>query len=198
MQGPLRARLGTEVTLNHPKLALNSSFVGEKIRVLIRWLSSVHAPLGRWAPLAGAGLLTSTRLFHSGFWRTLAYSGSAIFAILIASDIARSFIDPQAFPGGKRNPAPVSFPMQAVRLVLSITLGSVYSFLIFAGIGLWMPPIFWPVIFLACCFIGWRNVSLWYRQGEEFEESLADAGEKLTPKLPTSKRTSSRAYSVCR
>jgi hypothetical protein len=173
----LRARQGTEVTLNRPKLALNSSFVAEKIRVLIRWLSSAHAPLGRWAPLAGAGLLTSTRLFHSGFLRALAYSASAIFAILIASDIARFFIDPQAFPEGKRNPAPVSVPMQAVRLVLSITLGSIYSFLIFAGIGLWMPPIFWPVIFLACCFIGWRNVSLWYRQGEEFEEALAEAGE---------------------
>ena len=67
--------------------------------------------------------------------------------------------------------------MQVVRLALTVTLGSVYSFLIFAGIGLWMPPIFWPVIFLACCFIGWRNVSLWYKQGEEFEEALAEAGE---------------------
>jgi hypothetical protein len=177
MQGPLRARLRTEVTLNRAKLALNSSSVGEKIGLLIRWLSSVHAPLGRWAPLAGAGLLTSTRLFHSGFLRALAYSASAMFAILIASDIARSFIDPHVFPDRKKNPAPISFPMQAVRLVLSVTLGSLYSFLIFAGIGLWMPPIFWPVIFLACCFIGWRNVSLWYRQGEEFEEALAEAGE---------------------
>jgi hypothetical protein len=170
--------------LNQPKLALNSSFVSENIRVLIRWLSSVHAPLGRWAPLAGAALLTSTRLFHSGFLRALAYSASAIFAILIASDIARSFIDPQAFPKRKTNPAPVSLPMQIVRIVLSITLGSLYSFLIFAGIGLWMPPICWPMIFLACCFIGWRNVSLWYRQGEEFEEALADVEHKKNTALP--------------
>ena len=41
--------------------------------------------------------------------------------------------------------------MQAVRVVLSVALGSLYSFLIFAGIGLWMPLIFLPVIFLACC-----------------------------------------------
>src|SRR5207302_11359435 len=136
---------------------------------------SVHAPLGRWAPLAGAGLLTSTRLCHSGFVRVLAYSASAIFAILIASDIARSFIDPHSFPDRKKNPAPVSFPMQAMRVVLSVALGSLYSFLIFAGIGLWMPFIFLPLIFLVCCFIGWRNVSLWYEQGEEFEEALAQA-----------------------
>ena len=67
--------------------------------------------------------------------------------------------------------------MQVVRVVLSAVLGSLYSFLIFAGIGLWMPFIFLPLIFLVCCFIAWRNVSLWYSQGEEFEESLADAGE---------------------
>jgi hypothetical protein len=138
----------------------------------------LHAPLGRWAPLAGAGLLTSTRLFHSGFLRALAYSASAILAILIASDIARSFIDPHAFPQGKKNPAAVSLPMQVARFAFSIALGSLYSFLIFAGIGLLLPPIFWPVIFLACCFIGWRNVSLWYKQGEQFEEALAEAGER--------------------
>jgi hypothetical protein len=133
--------------------------------------------------LAGAGLLTSTRLFHSGFLRALAYSASAILAILIASDIAHSFIDPQPFPEEKRNPAPVSLPMQIVRVVLSFTLGSLYSFLIFAGIGLLLPPIFWPVIFLACCFIGWRNVSLWYKQGEQFEEALAEAGEHSDGKI---------------
>jgi hypothetical protein len=149
--------------------------VGENIRTIIRGLSSVHAPLGRWAPLAGTALLTCTRLFHSGFLRALAYSASAVFAILIASDIARSFIDPHAFPDRRRNPAPASFPMQAMRVVLSVALGTLYSFLIFAGIGLWMPLIFLPVIFLACCFIAWRNVSLWYEQGEEFEEALAEA-----------------------
>ena len=158
--------------------------MGENIRTIIRWLSSIHAPLGRWAPLAGAALLTCTHLFHSGFLKALAYSGAAVFAVLIASDIAQSFIDPHAFPDRKRNPAPVSFPMQAVRVVLSVALGSLYSFLIFAGIGLWMPLIFLPVIFLACCFIAWRNVSLWYQQGEEFEESLVDAEQKKNTALP--------------
>ena len=64
-----------------------------------------------------------------------------------------------------------------MRVILSVALGALYSVLIFAGIGLLMPPIFLPVIFLACCFIAWRNVSLWYEQGEEFEETLAQAEE---------------------
>jgi hypothetical protein len=149
--------------------------VGESIRTIIRWLSSVHAPLGHWAPLAGTALLTCTRLCHSGFLKALAYSASAVFAILIASDIARSFIDPHAFPDRKRNPAPVSFPMQGMRVILSVALGSLYSFLIFIGVGLLMPLILLPAIFLACCFVAWRNVSLWYEQGEEFEETLAEA-----------------------
>lgn len=126
-------------------------------------------------PLAGAALLTCTRLFHSGFLKALAYSASAVFAILIASDIAHSFIDTHSFPEWRRNPAPISFPMQVMRVILSVSLGSLYSFLIFAGIGLWMPLIFLPMIFLVCCFIAWRNVSLWYEQGEEFEEMLAEA-----------------------
>ena len=40
---------------------------------------------------------------------------------------------------------------------------------------LWMPLIFLPMIFFACCFVAWRNVSLWYEQGEEFEDALVEA-----------------------
>lgn len=65
--------------------------------------------------------------------------------------------------------------MLLFRVLLTGTLGSVYAFLVFAGIGLWMPIIFLAAIFLACCFVAWRNVSLWYEQGEEFEEALAEA-----------------------
>ena len=161
--------------MNRPKLALNSSSVGENIRIFIRWLSSVHAPLGRWAPLAGAGLLTSTRLFHSGFLRALAYSASAIFAILIASDIAHSFIDPHAFPEAEKES----------RSCFISHAGCAVSALRRSGQPLQLPDLcrhriidaahFLAVIFLACCFIGWRNVSLWYKQGEQFEEALAEA-----------------------
>jgi hypothetical protein len=130
-------------------------------------------------------LLTCTRLFHSGFLRALAYLGAAIFVVLIAVDIARSFIDGHSFPDRTKHPAHVlTLPMLLVRVFLSAVLGVIYSSLIFAGVGPWTPFIFLPVIFIVCCFVGWRNVSLWYQQGEEFEESLADAEHKKNTALP--------------
>lgn len=149
--------------------------MGENLRSLIRWLSSLHAPLGRWAPLAGSCLLVGARLSHSGFVRVLAYSGSIVLAILIVSDIARSFIDTHSFPDRSRHPDAVSLPMMGVRIVLSVALGGLYSFLVLAGVGLWMPVFFWPAIFLLCCFVAWRNITLWYEQGEEFEDALVEA-----------------------
>ncbi|MGZ4874503.1 MAG: hypothetical protein ACXV5R_04960 [Candidatus Angelobacter sp.] len=106
----------------------------------------------------------------------MAYSGAVIFGLLIAADIAGSFIDRHSFPDPSKHRCGVlTLPMLLFRVLLTGTLGSVYAFLIFAGIGLWMPIIFLAVIFLACCFVAWRNVSLWYEQGEEFEEALTEA-----------------------
>ena len=149
--------------------------MGENIRKLIQWLSTLHAPLGRWAPLAGSGILAGAHFFHSGFLRILTYSGSVVLGILIASDIARSFIDTHSFPDHRRHLRDVSLPMLSVRIMLSLALGGLYSFLVLAGVGLWMPLIFLPMIFFACCFVAWRNVSLWYEQGEEFEDALVEA-----------------------
>jgi hypothetical protein len=77
--------------------------------------------------------------------------------------------------------------MLLVRALLSAILGVIYSSLIFAGVGPWTPFIFLPVIFLVCCFVGWRNVSLWYQQGEEFEKALAESEQRKNmaqPKIP--------------
>jgi hypothetical protein len=128
--------------------------------------------------LAGSGLLAGAHFFHSGFVRILAYSGAVVLAILIASDIARSFIDTHSFPDRGRHPNNVPLPMISVRVILSVALGSLYSFMVLAGVGLWMPFVFFPAIFLACCFVAWRNVSLWYEQGEEFEEALVEEKDK--------------------
>jgi hypothetical protein len=125
--------------------------------------------------LAGSSLLASAHFFHSGFVRVLACSGSVVLGILIASDIARSFIDTHSFPDRGRHPHNVALPMLSVRIVLSIALGSLYSFLVLAGVGLWMPLFFWAAIFLVCCFVAWRNITLWYEQGEEFEDALVEA-----------------------
>ena len=65
--------------------------------------------------------------------------------------------------------------MISVRVMLSVALGSLYSFLVLAGVGLWIPFLFLPLIYLMCCFVAWRNISLWFEQGEEFEDALVEA-----------------------
>jgi Na+/H+ antiporter NhaC len=159
--------------------------VGENLGRLIRWLSSLHAPLGRWAPLAGSVLFAGAGLSHSSFLRTLAYSGAAVFVALIAADIARSFIDGHSFPDRSKHPAQaLTLPMLGVRILLTAFLGAIYTSLVFIGVGPWTPFIFLPVIFIACCFVAWRNISLWYEQGEEFEEALAEAEQNHHSRLP--------------
>jgi hypothetical protein len=153
--------------------------VGENIRKIIRWLSSVHAPLGRWSPLAASVLLAASRFIHSGFIRILAYSGALILVALIAADIIRSFVDTHSFPHLAKHAKPPALPIIGVRLFLTFGLASLYTALVFAGLGPWMNPLYLvPLIFVVCCAVAWRNLSLWYQEGEEFEEALVEAQHK--------------------
>jgi hypothetical protein len=157
----------------------------ENLRKLVRWLAALHAPLGHWAPIAGSVLLAGAGMSRSAFLRLLAYSGASIFIILIGADIVASFIDRHSFPDPlTHHCAVLTLPMLIVRVMLAAGLGSVYTFLVFIGVGPWTPFIFLPAIFLVCCFVAWRNVSLWYEQGEEFEAALAEAEDHQHTRLP--------------
>ena len=146
----------------------------------------MHAPLGRWTPLAASILFAVAGIFQSPFLRALTYSGATILGVLIAADIAGSFIDRQSFPDpSKHRCVPLTLPMLSFRLLLTAIMGSIYTALIFGGIGAAMPFLFLlPLIFLGCCLVAWRNVSLWYEQGEEFEEALAEEGARPGRMLP--------------
>jgi hypothetical protein len=159
--------------------------VGENLRRLVRWLSSLHAPLGHWAPITGSLLFAGAGISRSGFLRALAVSGAAVFVVLIAADIARSFIDGHSFPEHGKRPGPaLTLPMLWIRMVLTAVLATVYTSLIFFGVGPWTPFIFLPAIFVVCCCVAWRNVSLWYEQGEEFAETLAEGEHRDRSALP--------------
>jgi hypothetical protein len=146
----------------------------------------VHAPLGRWAPFVASVLFASATIFRSPFLKALTYTGAVLFGLLIAADVAGSFIDRQSFPDpAKHRRVPLTLPMLFFRILLTGIMGSVYTALIFAGIGPWMPLfLFLPVIFLGCCFVAWRNVSLWYQQGEEFDEALAEEESSQHRQMP--------------
>jgi hypothetical protein len=159
--------------------------MGENLSKLVRRLAALHAPLGHWAPIAASALFAGAGISHSAFLRFLAYSGASIFIILIGADIVASFIDRHSFPDPRTHHCAVlTLPMLIARVMLAAGLGSVYTFLVFIGVGPWTPFIFLPAIFLVCCFVAWRNVSLWYEQGEEFEEALAEAEQHQHARLP--------------
>jgi len=65
--------------------------------------------------------------------------------------------------------------MLAFRALLTLVLGGAYSYMVFIGIGFWTPFVLWPVLFVVCCMVAWRNVEIWYEQGAEFEEELKKA-----------------------
>jgi len=147
----------------------------DDLRQLVRRLAALHAPLGHWAPIASSALFAGAGISHSAFVRFLAYSGASIFIILIGADIVASFIDRHSFPDPRTHHCVVlTLPMLIARVMLATALGSLYTFLVFLGVRPWTPFIFLPAIFLVCCFVAWRNITLWYEQGEEFEQELKD------------------------
>ncbi|HLY97995.1 MAG TPA: hypothetical protein VKT33_02915 [Candidatus Angelobacter sp.] len=158
--------------------------MAENLNRLIRWLTSLHAPLGRWTPMAASALFAAAGLSHSSFLRSLAFFGATILIVLIAADLTCSLIDGHAFPKHAKHGSPQNLLMLGVRLLLSVVLGGIYALLVFIGVGPWTPYIFLPVIFFACCAVAWRNISLWYEQGEEFEEALHDAEHHQHSRLP--------------
>jgi len=139
---------------------------------LILWLASLHAPLGRWTPIAASLLFAAAGLSHSGFLRMLAYSGACVLVVLIGADIAKSLIDGHSYP--EHRPVPLTLPLLMLRVVLTALLGCFYSFLVFLGLGPFTPFVLWPVILAICLFIAWRNLDLWYEQGAEFEKELKE------------------------
>lgn len=125
--------------------------------------------------MAASALFAAGGLAHNRFLGTLAYFGAICLVVLIGADILNSFIDQHAYPWHR--PTVLTLPMLCFRVLLTFVLGSFYSFLIFVGIGPFTPFGLWPLLFLICCGIAWRNVDLWYEEGAEFEQELAEEAQ---------------------
>ena len=149
--------------------------MGDYFRKLVRWLAALHAPLGHWAPIAASALFATSGLSHSTFLRIIAYIGALVLALLIGADAARPFVDPHSFPDRPASARTLlTLPMLFVRVALTGILGSIYTLLVFVGIGPLAPFILLPFLFVICSLIAWRNVDLWYEQGVEFEQELKE------------------------
>jgi hypothetical protein len=156
--------------------------LSDYLRALVRWLASLHAPMGRWSPLAATGLCLLGGLSHSRPVYQLAYFGACVILVLFVADVAKSFIDQSSFPA--RPATPMTWPMLAFRLALTLFTGGIYSVFVWVGVGPWMPLIVLPVIPIICCSIAWRNLDLWYQQGAEFEEELAEEAQRHSSAVP--------------
>jgi hypothetical protein len=120
-------------------------------------------------------MFAASGLSHSIFLRIIAYIGALVLASLIGADVARGFVDAHSFPDRPASARTLlTLPMLFVRLALTGILGSIYTFLVFIGIGLWAPFILLPFLLVICSLIAWRNVDLWYEQGAEFEQELKE------------------------
>jgi hypothetical protein len=153
--------------------------LSDYLRSVVRWLASLHAPLGRWSPLAATGLFLAAGFTHERFVYYLAYFSACVILMLFAADIAKSFIDPASFP--LRPAPPMSWPMLVFRLLLTGVVGAAYSVGVWVGVGPWLPLLVWPVVLVICFFIAWRNIELWYEQGAEFEEELVEEAQHRQP-----------------
>jgi len=146
------------------------------LRRVIRWLASLHAPTGRWSALVATGLFLGAALSRSAFVHYLAYCAGCVILILFAADLAKSFINPGSFP---QRPAPkMSRHMLVFRVLLTLVVGGTYSVCVWIGLGPWLPLIVYPAILAICLLIAWRNLELWYEQGAEFEQELAEAEQQ--------------------
>ena len=154
----------------------------DHLRSLVRWLASLHAPTGRWSTLVATGLCLLAGLSHLLIVYYLAYFSACLLLMLFAADLAKSFIDPGSFP---LHPAPpMSWPMLAFRLLLTAIIGTTYSVCVWVGIGPWLPLIVYPVVLIVCFGVAWRNLQLWYEQGAEFEQELAEEAGRAAAHRP--------------
>jgi hypothetical protein len=174
--------------------------LSDYLRRLVRWLASLHAPAGRWSGLAATGLFLVAGVSHQRLVYYLAYLSACVILVLFAADLAKTLIDEGSFP---LPPAPkMSWQILVFRVLLTGLLGTGYSFFVWVGVGPWWPPIVWPVIFFVCFFIAWRNLQLWYEQGAEFEQELAEDTGRHASQLPATTNPQARrigsGQSVCR
>lgn len=160
------------------------------LRRVIRWLASLHAPTGRWSALVATGLFLAARFTRSALVYYLAYFTACVILILFAADLAKSFIDPGSFP---QQPAQrMSRPMLVFRILLTLVVGGSYSVCVWVGLGPWLPLIVYPAIFGICMLIAWRNLELWYEQGAEFEQELAEETLRQPAKIVSPPRAQVR------
>jgi hypothetical protein len=140
-------------------------------RRFVEWVRSIFLRFPHLAPLATLALLVVARITSSKPLRTGAYCIVIILLLTTAADLARSFIDQGAAETSFRD-----VPPNLSQILLAALLGATYALAILSILGVWTPMVI-PPVFVISCLAAWRNVRLWYCQGQDYKNRLKEAEE---------------------
>lgn len=146
-----------------------------------RWAQSIFLRFPHLAPLATLALFVVARVTSSKPLRTSAYCIAIILLLAAAADLARSFID----QGAAETPLK-DVPLNLSQILLAVFLGATYAFAILSILG-WTALLI-PPVFVLSCLAAWRNVRLWYCQGQDYEDRLKEAEDAEKLRLKQSPR----------
>jgi hypothetical protein len=159
--------------------ALEEASVGEYWQLMFQRVREKCLPLQHLAPLAGSGLVVAAGFCSSRALRLVCLALAIILFLFVTADFARSLLDKEPADASEQQPAkdnPVSTP----QVFLTFILAAVYFGIIFSGLyTLFISSrlvlfVMTPAVVVFSGLAAWRNVRLWYRQGENYEEALKE------------------------
>jgi hypothetical protein len=133
-------------------------------------------PLQHLAPFAGSGLVVAAGFCSSTALRLVCLGIAIVLFLVVTADFARSLLDKEA-AGASHEQQGKDNPVTTAQVFLSFILAAVYFGMIFSGLySLFISSRFVfflmiPAAFVFAALAAWRNVRLWYRQGEDYEEA---------------------------
>lgn len=158
--------------------------MGDSWRLLFQWLGEKCLPLQHLAPFLGSALVVAAGFCSSRSLRFSLLAVAIVLFLFVTADFARSLLDKEAGDPSYDRPAQDN-PVTTAQVFLTSILAAVYFGIIFSGLyGLFISSRFvlfvmTPAVLVFSGLAAWRNVRLWYVQGEDYEEVLREEAAQL-------------------
>lgn len=153
--------------------------MGEYWQLMLQRVREKCLPLQHFAPFVGSGLVAAAGFCSSRALRFACLSAAIVVLLFVTADFARSLLDNESGDAGYDRTAKDN-PVTTAQVFLSFILAAVYFGMIFSGLyALFISSRFvlfvmTPAVLVFSGLAAWRNVRLWYRQGEDYEEALRE------------------------
>lgn len=153
--------------------------MGEYWQLMLQRVREKCLPLQHFAPFVGSGLVAAAGFCSSRALRFACLSVAIVVLLFVTADFARSLLDNESGDASYDRTAKDN-PVTTAQVFLSFILAAVYFGMIFSGLyALFISSRFvlfvmTPAVLVFSGLAAWRNVRLWYRQGEDYEEALRE------------------------